>query len=221
MAKEKKQDIERRLIGFSEGTVEVRQDSEGKNKIIGEAIVFERESNPIFGEFVEVIKRGALDEADMSRIVARTNHNDDFLLGTTMGGTLTVREHAGGLNYEVDIPDTVAGRDTKTYIDRGDISGSSFAFMPDYRNGGVKWVDRSEDGLLDLREIHKIKGIYDVSPVINPAYPDSSTALRDYRDWKEERQRSVKDEDELEQRKLKADSDTLKAKYNQLKLKKR
>lgn len=204
-----KKKIEERQIGFCESKVELRASEDGGVKrIVGEAIVFERESNPIYGEFIEVIKAGALNEADMSRVVARTNHNDGQLLGTSWAGTMRMNIHDGGLSYEVDVPDTVPGRDTETYISRGDIAGSSFAFVPDYDNDGVKWVDRSAQGLLDLREIYKIKAIYDVSPVINPAYPSASAGLREHQEFRKELEQKTQREID-EERENKANSDTL------------
>ena len=69
--------------------------------------------------------------------------------------------------------------------------------------------------MLPIREIVKIKALYDVSPVISPAYPDASSALRNLTDWKD----SVKakaDAEAAEQRQieLKADSKTLAAIHN-------
>ena len=204
-----KKQIEERQIGFCESSVELRASDDGqKRKIVGEAIVFNRESNPIYGEFIEVIKPGALDEADMTRVVARTNHSDGQLLGTSWAGTMRMNINENGLSYEVDIPDTVAGRDTQTYIERGDIAGSSFAFVPDYKNDGVKWIDRSAQGLLDLREIHKIAAIYDVAPVINPAYPSASTGLREHQEFRKELEEKTQREIDEEKRN-KANSDTL------------
>lgn len=192
-------------------SVEVRESSDGATKIVGEAIVFERESNALYGEFVEVIKAGALDEAKMDRVIARTNHDSSVLLGTTMGGTLRMSLEDGALKYEVDIPNTTAGRDTAEYIKRGDISGSSFAFTPDYNS--IKWIDRSTEKKLPIREIHKIQELYDVSPVINPAYPSATTGLRDkdqalaeFREFEKTLQKDQRAEDE--KRNLKAKSDT-------------
>jgi phage head maturation protease len=94
-----------------------------------------------------------------------------------MGQTLRISKDDDALRYDVDIPDTVAGRDTATYIKRGDIRGSSFAFVPDY--GTINWIDRSDEKKLPIREIHDIAVLFDVSPVINPAYPSSSAGLRE------------------------------------------
>lgn len=217
---------EKRSLGFCEGKLELREASKGKKMITGQAIVYERESDAIHGYYVEVIKRGALDNADMSRVVAHTNHDGRQLLGTSWGGTLRMLDTASALEYEVDVPDTTAGRDTSVYMERGDIAGSSFAFIVGDKEGDVVWVDRSEDKLLPLREVYRIKSLHDVSPVTTPAYPDAKSALRNLEGWQEETraaaQKVADDAKELvdiEQRKLKADGDTLAAINNQLKLK--
>ena len=207
---------ETREMSYVDSKLELRANEDGTKVISGQAIVFERESLPIGGSYIEVIKRGALDDTDMSRVVARTGHDDRQLLGTTMGGTLRLLVTREALVYDVDVPDTVAGRDSAVYIERGDIAGSSFAFVPDYNNGGVTWVDRSKEGLLAIREINKIKSLHDVSPVINPAYADSSVGLRAYEQWKESQDAVVSEQEEKE---LRAKSDTLAAEHEQLKLK--
>ena len=55
---------------------------------------------------------------------------------------------------------------------RGDISTSSFAFTIESDN----WT-KKEDGSY-LRTITKFKELYDVSPVYQEAYPETSVALR-------------------------------------------
>ena len=135
-----------RSLSYMDGRIEMRKTEDGKRMIVGEAIVYERESDPIYGYYIEVIKRGALDEAKMDRVVARTNHNDDLLLGTSWAKTLRLQDSPSALRYEVDIPDTTAGRDTEVLMERGDIAGSSFAFTIQEDN----WIDRSDDKMLPI-----------------------------------------------------------------------
>jgi HK97 family phage prohead protease len=74
-----------------------------------------------------------------------------------------------GLRYELDIPNTTAGRDLKENMRLGNITQSSFAFT--LGKGGDSW-ERNEDGN-DVRIIHKVDRLYDVSPVSLPAYPSA------------------------------------------------
>ena len=212
--------IENRHYSFVEGEIELRAATDGKKMITGEAIVYERESLPIHGMYIEIIKRGALNEADMSKVIARTNHDNGQILGTSWSGTLRLMDTASALRYEVDIPNTTAGRDTEALMERGDIAGSSFAFISDERS--EKWIDRSEQGMLPILEVHKIKSLHDVSPVLTPAYPDAKSALRSFDAWK---QRTAEEEAEKlrqveEEKKLIADSESLAAIHSHKKYKK-
>lgn len=97
------------------------------------------------------------------------NHNQDFVLGRTPN-TLKLRQDEQGLHYTCDLPDTTFAKDLKTSIARGDIKGSSFAFVPQE----TRWV---KDGNLDVRQLVKVK-VYDVSPCTTPAYSGSQVKLR-------------------------------------------
>lgn len=215
-----KKRIQERTVSFNKGEVKLRDNTDGKKMITGQAIVYERESDPIYGSYIEVIKRGALDDADISRVVARTGHDNNNLLGTSWAGTLRLLDTASALEYEVDIPDTNAGRDTEVYMERGDIAASSFAFISD--TSAEVWVDRSNEKMLPILEIHKIKSLHDVSPVLNPAYPDATSRLRSFDEWctRTAEEALEKTKEVEKQEKNRADSDILTAIHNQLKLKK-
>ena len=75
--------------------------------------------------------------------------------------------------YEVDLPDTTAGRDVAVLMERGDVSQSSFAFYvpPD----GDSW-STTEEGF-PLRTLRQIQ-LVDVAPVNTPAYLDTEAGLR-------------------------------------------
>ncbi len=98
------------------------------------------------------------------------NHESDHLLGRSTSGTLRLSVDEIGLRYEIDLPDTQVGRDVATSIERGDLTGSSFAFVPTV----VEWSDEGD------REVRTIKDVtlYDVGPVTYPAYESASTGLR-------------------------------------------
>lgn len=150
-------ELDRRLI---EDAVEVRE-LEGKRTVTGYAAVYNSKSKDL-GGFREIIKEGAFASvADgKSEVRAYFNHNPNFVLGTTMSGTLRLSDTPKGLKYEVDLPNTQYARDLAELIDRGDIRGSSFAFSvrdEEWRDGGR------------LREIRSLE-LHDVSIVTNPAY---------------------------------------------------
>lgn len=104
-------------------------------------------------------------------VIARFNHDDNQPLGTTAAGTLRLSVDSGGLRYDVDLPDTQAGRDVKALAERGDLRYSSFAF----RVVEDRW-DQAEDGMA-LRTLLSVKLMY-VAPVMNPAYLDTTSGMR-------------------------------------------
>lgn len=140
--------------------------------IFGYALKYDTLSQNL-GGFVETVARGAVDKslADGLDILARYNHDDNMLLGRTASGTLRLSSDDTGLPYEVDLPDTSAGRDMATLAERGDVYQSSFAFytMED------EW-DVTEQGF-PLRVLKQVR-LVDVAPVNTPAYLDTSSGLR-------------------------------------------
>ncbi|WP_330242008.1 HK97 family phage prohead protease [Streptomyces sp. NBC_00525] len=159
-------DIERR---FTRRATEVR--AEDSRTIGGYAAVFGKRSNNL-GGFVELVDNRAFNKSKgdgWPDVIARWNHDDAFLLGTTRSGTLRLAVDGEGLRYDVDVPET--RQDVYELVQRGDIDKSSFAFrvMED------DW-DSTEDGF-PIRTLTKVQ-LVDVAPVNTPAYPDSSAGLR-------------------------------------------
>jgi HK97 family phage prohead protease len=102
-------------------------------------------------------------------VVCRFNHNDEFLLGSTAGGTLQLNVDNRGLIYRVELPQ--CREDILESVTRGDIASSSFAFQcyeDEWRTGSSGYPQRV---LLSVRLI-------DVAPVVTPAYPDATVGLR-------------------------------------------
>lgn len=160
-------------IRYLAGLVELRVSSDGQ-KLGGYALKFNRYSQNL-GGFVEQIAPGALTKtlADGGDVLARFQHEDNYLLGRTSAGTLRLSVDAIGLQYEVDLPDTSYARDLAALAARGDVRHSSFAFrvMPD----GEQWGFTGQG--FPLRTITEL-GLADVAPVVQPAYLDTSTGLR-------------------------------------------
>ena len=104
-------------------------------------------------------------------VICRFNHDTAQLLGTVEGRTLGMNVDRDGLLYEVEPPRSM--QHVIEYVERGDVSKSSFAFrcMED------EWGLTSDGG--PLRTLHTGQ-LVDVSPVVDPAYPDTSTGLRSF-----------------------------------------
>lgn len=159
--------IERRTLP---GTVEFRKE-EGRLTARGYASVFEKFSQDL-GGFVERAMPGAFKKTIQEQdVVALANHDPNLLLGRASAGTLRLSEDEKGLAYEIDLPDTTAGRDWATLLERRDVIGSSFGF----RVIEDEWGE-TEQGY-PLRSLRQVS-LRDVGPVTFPAYSDSEAALR-------------------------------------------
>lgn len=156
-------------------------------RIVGLGAVFNKRSEDL--GFIEVIHPGAFKNAiKTSDARALYNHDSNQLpLGRQSSGTLRLSETSKGLKYEIDPPDTQLARDLQISIDRGDINQSSFAFSVEED----KW--ERIDGA-DVRTILSVREIFDVSPVVYPAYTDTTVAVRSRDKWKSEQEQHFPNE---------------------------
>lgn len=161
-------EIERRFIPV-EG-LEVRT-IDGEMSIGGVTAVIGQESQDL-GGFTEIIEAGAFDEAVASSdIRALFNHNPDFVLGRNLSGTLELEIRDDGLHYKVPkMPKTRA--DVFEAIERGDVTGNSFAFTV-----AEDRYEKRDDGRT-VRVITKFRELFDVGPVVYPAYSQTVVSTR-------------------------------------------
>jgi HK97 family phage prohead protease len=161
--------IERR---FTLVPVELRADG-GQSRIGGYAAMFNKVSQNL-GGFVEVVERSFFNKSrgdGWPDVMARYNHDDNMLLGTTGAGTLKLAVDDTGLSYDVVPPQSRA--DVVELVTRGDVRKSSFAFR--VPAAGEDW-GLSDQGY-PMR--HLVTGqLVDVAPVNAPAYLDTTAALR-------------------------------------------
>ena len=148
-------------------------------KIVGYAAVFYRADDPgtqyeLYSGHVERIQPGAfkraIEQADDVR--GLFNHEPSQILGRTKSGTMRLSEDETGRRYEIDVPDTQVGRDVVPSIERGDVTGSSFAFAVSEGGSEIR-----KDGQVTVREITGVD-LYDSGPVTYPAYDATTTGLR-------------------------------------------
>lgn len=133
---------------------------DGKMEIKGYAAVF---NSPETYGYTEVINSRAFDEADMSDVVLRYNHNDSFMvLARTRNKSLDLQVDEKGLYMDARLQDDITEhRDIFNAIKSGLIDKQSFAFV----------VDEDEyDYDTDTRTITKIGKVFDVSVVDQPFY---------------------------------------------------
>jgi len=123
---------------------------------------------------METLKPGAFTEAlKSSDAVALFNHDPNGILGRQSSGTLRLEDSDEGLRFSVDLPDTQVGRDVRTLVERGDIVGASFGFVP-----GKVTFSRDPATGLEVRTHVSVKELMDVSPVAMPAFAGTSLQLR-------------------------------------------
>jgi len=181
---------------FLEST-ELRASKAGERMVVrGYAARYGVMSHPIpvkgGRSFRELIERGAFDAVLASKqdVVATFNHDMNQVLGRTSAGTLRLKADEQGLAFECDLPDTQAGRDVWTSVQRGDLNSCSFAFG--LRAGDDSFdeeaVEDEEDDSLRgkvkrtvrqiVRRIRSFGKLFDISIVTSPAYPGTSVAAR-------------------------------------------
>lgn len=157
---------------------------ENTRTIEGYSTLFEKESRVMFDPqkkrfFVEIIKRGAVTENDFKDwdIKALAEHDKSRLLARSFNGsgTLQLSVDDFGVKYRFDAPKTVEGDNAIEMISRRDIFGSSFAYISDEKLD-VRYYIR-EDGML-IREVNKIRRMFDVSVVTDPAYFGTDVCVR-------------------------------------------
>jgi len=123
-------------------------------------------------EYKEVIEPTAFDEADLSDVVFRVDH-EGTVYARSSAGTLKVGFDEHGLFDEADLSKTAKARGLFEDIAAGNYPKQSFAFI-------VR--EDSYDRKTRTRTIKKISKVFDVSPVSFPANPTTELdiATRDY-----------------------------------------
>lgn len=143
----------------------------------GYGAVFESESQNI--GWIEVIHRGAItqDTINNSDVLAKFNHSDDKVLARSRNGvgSLKLSVDDNGLMYEFEAPKTALGDELLEYLQRGDITQSSFAFTVSKDKDSERWYKKGDT---IYRDIYKIEKLFDVSPVFQPAYNSTSCSNR-------------------------------------------
>ena len=164
--------MERRFLNNAECRVEER---DSIPRIVGVAAVYYDETRDTEYELWEGVRErimpGAFADVLDNDVRALFNHSPDNVLGRTSAGTLTLSDSAEGLRYEVKVDGTHIAHDVVRFLERGDVSGSSFAFSVSDEH----WDKEDGD---DIRVITKIGTLYDVGPVTYPAYTATHSGVR-------------------------------------------
>ena len=127
-------------------------------------------------DYMERIEPTAFDEADLSDVVFRVDHQGR-VYARTSAGTVEVWHDEHGLGHRTDLSRTQAAREVFADIEAGNYPKMSFAFT-------VAEDGDSYDKATHTRTISRIAKVFDVSPVSFPANPTTelSVSTRSYFD---------------------------------------
>ena len=171
---------------------EVQVDS---RNITGYAVVFESNSEDL--GFIERIMKGAItdDTIKKSDVFCLLNHDSTKVLARSKygEGSLKLEIDERGLKYSFTAPNTDLGEELLEHLQRGEIDSSSFAFTVSLVEGSEKWY--TVEGV-QYRDIYKIDELYDVSPVYQPAYQETTVSKRALVEL--EKHKTMQDEKEKE-----------------------
>ena len=156
-------------------SMELRTFKEGESyKVEGYASTFEPYKLMTVDEvdYFERIDPAAFDNADMSDVVFRVDH-EGRVYARTSAGTLEIWHDDHGLGQRADLSRTQAARELFADIEAGNYPKMSFAFTV---------AEDHYDKATRTRVIDRIAKVYDVSPVSFPANPTTelSVSTRDY-----------------------------------------
>lgn len=123
------------------------------------------------GSYIEVIRAGALDNADLSDVRLLVNHDASKIPLARTPRTMQLEVTPAGMTMKATLPDTEAAREVYEAVKRRDLSGMSFAFtIPE---GGDDYNPET-----NTRTISRIGKLYECSVVSFPAYPQTSVEAR-------------------------------------------
>lgn len=185
-------------------------DNEGEKIIEGHAAVFNNKTD-IGGYFFEEIDKGAFDKADLRDVPLIVNHDPTKIPlarsrrnngNSTL--TLSVDDVGLAIRAKLDTENNADARALYSAVERGDLSGMSFAFRVD----AEEWRDL--DSEVPTRSIKSIAKVFEVSACTFPQYEStdlqtrSNTALDSAKKALENaRAQSVDTDNEIEILKLK------------------
>lgn len=152
---------------------QTREEQESGDLILSGYFIKFDEETELWPGYFEVIKREGVEKAIQSAdIRALFNHDHSLVLGRTGNETVTLGVDDVGLFGDIVInkndPQAVGAY---ARVQRGDVIGCSFGFMPIKINTEERDDGSYLDTILELE-------IFEVSPCTFPAYPQTEIAAR-------------------------------------------
>lgn len=229
MDKKLKREINLQVSGLC---VRETEDGQKSRTVEGYAVVFGVRSVNLTPwsserEVYEIMEPGSITPELLNRsdVVLTAFHNNQMILGRWREGkgTLTLELDQRGLKIRCTLAETATADELLAAIERGDITGMSFAFVADEEDNvnGVayeKTNERTATGkVIWLRHVKKVIGLYDVTIAGHPAYQQTTIEARELNDALEAKLRGCDDDEAKraeEEAKKKADEEA-KAKEEQ------
>lgn len=159
------------------GAVESRERDNGDIQIAGMPVVF-NQATDIGGFWEETIAADSIDEKTLRDVRLLVNHDMSGIplarsRRNTSNSTMRLSIEKNGIEMVADLDQkNPKAIELNSAIERGDISGMSFAFLVDRD----EWEDLDSD--YPKRTITHIAEIYEVSAVTWPAYEQTSISSR-------------------------------------------
>lgn len=152
---------------------QTREEQESGDLILSGYFIKFNEETELWPGYFEVIKREGVEKAIQDAdIRALFNHDHSLILGRTGNETVTLGVDDVGLFGDIIInkndPQAVGAY---ARVQRGDVIGCSFGFMPIKTNTEERDDGSYLDTILELE-------IFEVSPCTFPAYPQTEIAAR-------------------------------------------
>jgi hypothetical protein len=157
--------------------VRAAEATSGTMTLTGRAVVFNQPAliHDPMGDYTEIIRSGALAGADMSDVHLFVGHDTTKVPLARVPKTMQLSISPAGLDITAELPDTEAAKEVYQAVQRGDLSGMSFAFT--VPAGGDEYDPRT-----NTRTINRIDKILEVSVVPYPAYQSTSVEARSQMD---------------------------------------
>ena len=203
-----KKELERRTY-----ECEVRADGEEGNIILGRPIVYGSWTN-IGGYYDEIIEPGALDRTDLRDVRFLVNHDMSKIplarsRRNNANSTMQLLVDSQGMSIRVvlDTENNAEARALYSAVQRGDITGMSFAFSV----SDEEWDDI--DAEMPKRHIKGISSVVEVSAVTFPAYESTEIDARSKETLESARQ-AVETARQQREQSVDTDLELAKAKFN-------
>ena len=154
-------------------SIQTRASDSGELVVAGLSIPFGAESEDL-GGFTEIINNDVEINKWRDDVYGLKDHMWNQVLGREGAGTLEVERRDDGLYSVYHLPDSTIGRDLFVSVDREDITGQSFGFIPTRETWTFIELENGEERVIvNVEEMTLFE--HTITPI--PAYRQSFVGL--------------------------------------------